>query len=96
MCRSILPTRSRVARRHLQKTRDAAAPTARMSAQTLQALGVTDGAAVRVRQGSGEAVLTAKADETVPAGCVRVAAAHVRRRRWVTCSVRSTWSVHDG
>jgi NADH-quinone oxidoreductase subunit G len=29
------------------------------------------------RQGSGEVVLTAKADETVPAGCVRVAAAHV-------------------
>jgi NADH-quinone oxidoreductase subunit G len=60
----------------LQKTRDAAAPTARMSAQTLQILGVTDGAAVRVRQGAGEAVLTARADETVPAACVRIAAAH--------------------
>jgi NADH-quinone oxidoreductase subunit G len=60
----------------LQKTRDAAAPTARMRAQTLQTLGVTDGAAVRVRQENGEVVLTARADETVPAACVRVAAGH--------------------
>jgi NADH-quinone oxidoreductase subunit G len=61
----------------LQKTRDAVVPTARMNAATLAALAVTDGAPVRVRQGNGEAVLTARADETVPAGCVRVAAAHV-------------------
>jgi NADH-quinone oxidoreductase subunit G len=60
----------------LQKTRDAVAPTARMNAATLARQSVvTDGAPVRVRQGSGEAVLTARADETVPAGCVRVAAA---------------------
>jgi len=61
----------------LQKTRDALAPSARMCVETLQALAVSDGASVRVRQGSGEAVLMAKADATVPAGCVRVAAAHV-------------------
>ena len=60
----------------LQKTHAAAAPTARMSAQTLATLGLTDGLPVRLRQGSGEAVLTARADETVPARCVRVAAAH--------------------
>ena len=61
----------------LQKTRDAQPPSARMNAETLQALALADGAQVRVRQGSGEAVLTARADETVPAACVRVAAAHV-------------------
>jgi NADH-quinone oxidoreductase subunit G len=60
----------------LQKTRDAAAPTVRMRAETLQTLGITDGAAVRVRQENGEVVLTARADETVPAACVRVAAGH--------------------
>ena len=61
----------------LQQTRDAAAPTARMSAATLAQAGLTDDSPVRVRQGQGEALLKAKADETVPAGCVRVAAAHV-------------------
>ncbi|MBP9805983.1 MAG: NADH-quinone oxidoreductase subunit G, partial [Candidatus Accumulibacter sp.] len=60
----------------LQKTHAAAAPMARMSAQTLATLGLTDGLPVRLRQGSGEAVLTARADETVPVRCVRVAAAH--------------------
>ena len=60
----------------LQKTHDAAAPTVRMSEQTLQTLGLTDGAPVRVRQAEGEAVLTARVDETVPADCLRVAAAH--------------------
>ncbi|HCZ15581.1 MAG TPA: NADH-quinone oxidoreductase subunit NuoG [Accumulibacter sp.] len=60
----------------LQKTHDAAAPAARMRADTLATLGVGDGIPVRVRQGEGEAVLTARADETVPPGCVRVAAAH--------------------
>ena len=60
----------------LQKTRDAAAPTARLSAPTLATLGVTDGAQVRIRQANGEAVLTARVDESVPDGCVRVAAGH--------------------
>ncbi len=60
----------------LQQTRDAAPPKARMSAATLSALGIESGTALRVRQGQGEALLTAQADETVPGGCVRVAAAH--------------------
>jgi NADH-quinone oxidoreductase subunit G len=47
-----------------------------MNAATLAQAGVADAAQVRVRQGQGEALLFAKADETVPAGCVRVAAAH--------------------
>jgi NADH-quinone oxidoreductase subunit G len=60
----------------LQTTRDGAAPTARMNAATLAQLGVADGANVRVKQGSGSASLQAKADEGVPSGCVRIAAAH--------------------
>ena len=60
----------------LQKTRDAQAPTARLCAATLAQLGVTDGGTVRVKQGQGEAQLVVALDETVPAGCVRVAAAH--------------------
>jgi NADH-quinone oxidoreductase subunit G len=60
----------------LQQTADAVAPTARMNAATLVQAGVADGSQVRIKQGQGEAVLAAKADETVPNGCVRVAAAH--------------------
>ncbi|MRD71961.1 NADH-quinone oxidoreductase subunit G [Rhodocyclus tenuis] len=64
----------------LQKTRDAAPPTARMSARTLAEAGLVAGAPVRLRQesiaGSGEAVLTAALDDGVPDGCVRVSAAH--------------------
>ncbi|HEX5803315.1 MAG TPA: NADH-quinone oxidoreductase subunit NuoG [Azospira sp.] len=60
----------------LRQTRDAAAPTARMNGATLAQIGAADGAQVVVRQGAGNATLVAKLDETVPAGCVRVAAAH--------------------
>jgi NADH-quinone oxidoreductase subunit G len=60
----------------LQQTADAKPPRARMSAITLQQIGVADGAAIRVRQGRGEAVLPATVDATVPAGVVRIAAAH--------------------
>ncbi len=60
----------------LQQTADAAPPRARMSAATLQALGVAAGAQVRVRQGRGEAVLPAAVDAAVPDGVVRIAAAH--------------------
>jgi len=60
----------------LQKTHDAEAPTARMNAATLAAVGVADGALVRVRQSGGEIVVAARRDETVPAQCVRLAAAH--------------------
>jgi len=60
----------------LQQTADAKPPRARMSALTLAQLGVADGAQVKIRQGRGEAVLTAVADPGVPAGVVRIAAAH--------------------
>ena len=60
----------------LQTTRDAMAPQARINAATLAKLSLSDGAAVRVRQGEGEALLTAMRDENVPDDCVRVAAAH--------------------
>jgi NADH-quinone oxidoreductase subunit G len=61
----------------LQRTHDAAAPTARMCAATLAQAGLATGDQLKVRQGQGEALLTARADESVPPGCVRVAAAHV-------------------
>ena len=60
----------------LQQTRDAAPPSARMNAATLAQQGVAAGDKVRVIQGEGSALLAAVLDETVPAGCVRVAAAH--------------------
>jgi NADH-quinone oxidoreductase subunit G len=64
----------------LQKTRDAKPPAARMNAATLAALGLADGAAVSVRQGGGEAMLSAALDPGVPDGCVRIAAAHTTTR----------------
>jgi NADH-quinone oxidoreductase subunit G len=64
----------------LQKTGDAKPATARMNAKTLSALKLVAGAAVRVRQGGGEAMLTAGFDPGVPDGCVRVAAAHMATR----------------
>ncbi|MCE1244615.1 NADH-quinone oxidoreductase subunit NuoG [Oryzomicrobium sp.] len=60
----------------LQSTVDGKAPTARAAAATLAALGIAAGDSVKVKQGDGVAVLVAKADETVPAGCLRVAAGH--------------------
>ncbi len=60
----------------LQQTHDARPPQARMNAATLARLGLAAGDAVRVRQGEGEATLEAAFDESVPADCVRVAAAH--------------------
>jgi NADH-quinone oxidoreductase subunit G len=60
----------------LQQTADAVAPTARINEQTMAQLGFADGAQVRVKQGFGEAILIAKSDNDVPAGCVRVSAAH--------------------
>ena len=60
----------------LQKTRDAQAPAARMNAVTLAGVGAADGRSVRVKGGEGSAVLNAVLDNTVPDGCVRIAAAH--------------------
>jgi NADH-quinone oxidoreductase subunit G len=66
--------------RSLQQTKDARAPVARANAATLARLGLADGAAARVRQGDGEAMLKVSLDNGVPDGCVRVAAAHVSTR----------------
>ena len=60
----------------LQKTRDAAPPTARIAPATLAALGLAAGDRVRVAQGAASVELVAQADEGLAAGCVRVAAAH--------------------
>ncbi len=60
----------------LQKTRDAAAPTARIAPATLTALGLAAGDKVRVAQGGASVELVVQADEGLAAGCVRVAAAH--------------------
>jgi len=60
----------------LQKTRDAAAPTARIAPATLAALGISAGERVRVRQGTASAELVAQADVALVAGCVRIAAGH--------------------
>lgn len=60
----------------LQQTSDAAKPVARMSGATLASAGLVDGSTVRVKQGQGEAVLNTLMDETVPAGCIRISAAH--------------------
>ncbi|MEN9879554.1 MAG: hypothetical protein RIQ55_200, partial [Pseudomonadota bacterium] len=60
----------------LQKTRDAQAPAARMNANTMAGVGAADGRSVRVKGSEGSAVLNAVLDNTVPDGCVRIAAAH--------------------
>lgn len=61
----------------LKQTADSIQPAARLSEQTLIKLGLNAGDSVVVRQGNGEARLLTKIDNTVPADCVRVAAAHV-------------------
>jgi NADH-quinone oxidoreductase subunit G len=60
----------------LQRTKDAAAPVARMNAATLAKLGIGAGSPVRVRAGEGAALLVAAVDSGLADGCVRVAAAH--------------------
>jgi NADH-quinone oxidoreductase subunit G len=61
--------------RALQRTRDAAPPVAWMNRALYEELGLREGDGVRVRQGAGEAVLSAGIDDKLPAGCVRLAAA---------------------
>ena len=61
----------------LQKTRDAQKPRAWMNGRLLQALGVSSGNPVLVKQGQGEARLVAALDDKLPDNCVRVAAGHV-------------------
>src|SRR3989440_314306 len=60
----------------LQRTRDALPPRAWVGPMLAQKLGVKAGDRVRVRQGEGEAIVELGIDERLPAGCVRLAAAH--------------------
>ena len=60
----------------LQRTRDALPPRAWVAPTLAQKLGVKAGERVRVRQGEGEAIVELGIDERLPAGCVRLAAAH--------------------
>ncbi|MEO8508624.1 MAG: NADH-quinone oxidoreductase subunit NuoG, partial [Betaproteobacteria bacterium] len=60
----------------LQLTVDARPPKARMHRSLLDTLGVAEGGQVKVKQGQGEAVLSAMVDAAVPPGVVRIAAAH--------------------
>jgi NADH-quinone oxidoreductase subunit G len=60
----------------LQRTRDAAVPTARMNAATLAAMRVTEGSPVKVSRGDTPGVLVAALDAGLPDHCVRIAAGH--------------------
>ena len=60
----------------LQRTHDAAAPSAWMPGNLMNRLGIHIGDNVKVKQGDGEAQLIAAQDDKLPANCVRVAAAH--------------------
>ncbi len=60
----------------LQKTADAAAPTARMNAATLAKLGFAAGDKAKVGAGAASVTLAAQLDSGVPDGAVRIAAAH--------------------
>ncbi len=60
----------------LQKTAAAAMQGAWMNAETLAGVGVAEGADVSVSQGAGGLVLKALRDDSLPVGCVRVAAGH--------------------
>ena len=60
----------------LQQTHDAAAPVAAMNGALFSELGLRDGDSVQITQGGGAAILAAVRDDRLPAGCVRVPAAH--------------------
>ncbi len=60
----------------LQKTPDAAMPSARMHKDEMQRLGLNPGDEVRVAQGSASARLKVKRDDRLPLGVVRISAAH--------------------
>jgi NADH-quinone oxidoreductase subunit G len=60
----------------LQRTRDALPPRAWIGSALAQKLGLKAGDKVRVRQGDGEALVDLGIDERLPAGSVRLSAAH--------------------
>lgn len=59
----------------LQQTAASQAPRARLAGATLASLGIASGDAIRVKSATGEIVIPAQLDDTVAAGCVRIAAA---------------------
>ena len=60
----------------LQQTHDGAAPVAAMNGALFSELGLRDGDKVQITQGRGTAILAAARDDRLPAGCIRVPAAH--------------------
>jgi NADH-quinone oxidoreductase subunit G len=73
---TIYRTDSIVRRAHsLQSTHDAEPPRAWMPGALLQRFGLREGDEVRVTQGQGTAVLPIGRDDSLPAECVRIAAA---------------------
>ncbi len=62
--------------RSLQRTTDAAVPVASMSGTLLVRLGLRHGDRVLASAAGGEAVLEVNRDDRIPAGCVRIPAAH--------------------
>ena len=60
----------------LQSTTDGRAPVVGISPSLWQQLGLVDGGKVRVSQGAAQAVLPVRADASLPANVVRVAAGH--------------------
>ncbi len=56
----------------LQQTRASAQPVARVHAQTLADLGVTDGAQAKLSTPAGHCVILVKADDTLALNCVRL------------------------
>jgi NADH-quinone oxidoreductase subunit G len=65
----------------LQQTHDARPPEAFMNSASLNELGLTAGQQVRVRQGTGDAVVSLACDDRLADGCVRLAAAHASTAR---------------
>ena len=60
----------------LQQTHDGAEPVAAMNGALFSELGLRDGDKVQITQGGGTAILAAARDDRLPAGCIRVPAAH--------------------
>jgi len=60
----------------LQKTKDSEVPSAYLNTATSAQLDLSEGVAVRVVQGEGEVLLTIRVDDSVPTGCVKIAASH--------------------
>lgn len=60
----------------LQKTKYNTQPMARMRAEQMTALGLSDGDVVLVKQDKGSAILQVRLDNHVAMGCVRVTASH--------------------